>query len=178
MSGWEKRWSRLKRGLAAAVIGAAMLSPPAFAHETDQHTVPEGRQFADVGSLISRWHYHAIKHGVDTVNAEIKAAIDAHDSSARIRELQDPDRLVRAVNRSFPSRTSSTAGTTPCARKRSPTGSPAVSAPTSSQSPTSTSTRTRSSTRGSSSASGWGRRWSPTATTSAPTRSATSPMRG
>jgi ankyrin repeat protein len=80
----------------------ALLGTPAFAHETDQHTVPEGREFADVGPLISRWHFHAIKGGVDKVNAEIKAALDAHESAAHIRELQDPDRLVRAVNKQFP----------------------------------------------------------------------------
>lgn len=101
-SGWENAWRPIKWGLGAAVLGAALLAMPASAHETDQHTLPEGREFADVGPLLSRWHYHAIKGGVDKVNAEIKAAIDGHESPEKIRDLQDPDRLVRAVNREFP----------------------------------------------------------------------------
>ncbi len=80
------------------LIGAAAAS----AHETDQFTTPEGREFADVGQLLSRWHYKAIKNGVDRVNAEIKSAIDDHRSEADIRALQDPDNLVRAVNHAFP----------------------------------------------------------------------------
>jgi cytohesin len=99
MSYQNPQASWFKKCFFALSFGIATV---AGAHETDQHTLPEGRQFADIGPLLSRWHYRAVKGGVDKVNAEIKLAIARHASEGELRRLQDPDRLVRAVNKQFP----------------------------------------------------------------------------
>jgi ankyrin repeat protein len=81
------------------VILSASLTRPSLAHETDQFTVPPGREFADVGPLISQWAYDAIQNGVNKVNERIKSA--GNDPEA-LKHLQSDQAIVPAVNKSFP----------------------------------------------------------------------------
>lgn len=81
------------------VILSATLTRPASGHETDQFTIPPGREFADVGPLISQWAYDAIQTGVTKVNEEIKAA---GNNQERLRHLQSDQAIVPAVNKGFP----------------------------------------------------------------------------
>jgi ankyrin repeat protein len=81
------------------VILSATLTRPALAHETDQFTIPPGREFADVGPLISQWAYDAIQTGVNKVNERIKSA--GNDPEA-LKQLQSDQAIVPAVNKGFP----------------------------------------------------------------------------
>src|SRR5688500_4707514 len=73
-----------------------------LAHETDQVTVPLGREFADVGAYLTRWAYQAVEGGVRATNSKIKNASDAgwHDAAKEISE--SPDEIAASVNRQFP----------------------------------------------------------------------------
>jgi ankyrin repeat protein len=81
------------------VILSAILTRPALGHETDQFTIPPGRDFADVGPLVSQWAYDAIQNGVNKVNERIKSAGNNPDT---LKQLHSDDAVVHAVNKSFP----------------------------------------------------------------------------
>src|SRR5687767_2330219 len=42
------------------------------AHETDQYTLPGGREFADVGDALTARFYRVIAEGVEKANATIR----------------------------------------------------------------------------------------------------------
>jgi ankyrin repeat protein len=71
------------------------------AHETDQFTIPPNREFADMGPLVSRWAYDTIQKGVDSVNEQIKSAVESGDT-AKLKHLHSDQAVVPAVNRAFP----------------------------------------------------------------------------
>jgi len=85
-----------------ALCAALLLVAPAAAHETDNFTIPPGREFADLGPYLSRWVYGLIDKGVAQVNREIQAAMDAGASQAELEELQSPWRIAPAVNAQLP----------------------------------------------------------------------------
>jgi ankyrin repeat protein len=92
--------SLIKRCASALlVILSATLTRPAFGHETDQFTIPPGREFADVGPLVSQWAYDAIQTGVNKVNEQIKAA---GNDPERLKNLHSDQAIVPAVNKGFP----------------------------------------------------------------------------
>jgi ankyrin repeat protein len=93
-------WTLL--GSLALVLTIPFFAQTAGAHETDQFTIPEGREFAEIGDIVNRWFYDTIVKGVDKTNAEIKSAIESHASADRLRELQSGPYLAHQVNRSFP----------------------------------------------------------------------------
>jgi len=72
------------------------------AHETDQFTVPPGRNFADLGEYLNRWAYSAIEHGRSVANARIREAIDRHAPPEEVAELQSPERVTLAVREQWP----------------------------------------------------------------------------
>src|ERR1700693_2545060 len=53
----------------------ALRSLTAIAHETDQYTLPVGREFADLGPHFSRVVHGAIVEAVDGTNAAIKRSL-------------------------------------------------------------------------------------------------------
>ena len=75
---------------------------PAFAHETDQFTVPPGREFADIGDTLTVWSYRAVKSGVDRTNNKIRAAIKEKRGPDSLKKLQAPAEVAMAVNAAFP----------------------------------------------------------------------------
>ncbi len=89
----------MKLAAAGCVALVLALSVPCFGHETDQYTLPIGREFVDQGDYLTAYVYGAIDRGVKKTNARIRAEISAG---------RDPDRyhtqeaLVAAVNREFP----------------------------------------------------------------------------
>jgi ankyrin repeat protein len=91
--------SRFTLLVSLALVSLAI--PRASAHETDQFTVPPGREFADVGPLISQWAYDSIHRAVNNVNEEIKHALESADKDA-VKRLQTDHAVVTAVNKSFP----------------------------------------------------------------------------
>ena len=60
-------------GLPLALCAARSLT--AAAHETDQYTLPVGREFADLGPHFSRRVYAAIAQTVDLTNAAIRRSL-------------------------------------------------------------------------------------------------------
>ena len=81
-------------GSLAAGIGLAVLAlqpPVAGASETDQYTLPVGREFADLRVYFSRTVHAALVEAVNEANAGIS------DSSADAQYLQSPDGIAAKV---------------------------------------------------------------------------------
>lgn len=88
--------------LIAGVVAApfAGLTPPAWAHETDQFSVPVGREFADLGPFVSYASYTAIRRGMEKTNASIARAVKA-GRRAEVERLQSPDTIAAAVHKAY-----------------------------------------------------------------------------
>jgi ankyrin repeat protein len=69
----------------------------ASAHETDQFTVPLGKQFADMGETLNGWIYETLEGALERTNTGIREAIEADRDREHIERLQSPDRLARSV---------------------------------------------------------------------------------
>jgi hypothetical protein len=83
--------------LTAIACAAALLAAPgAQAHESEQYTLPVGRQFADLGPWFTGIVYGAISGAVEETNAGIARA--AEDGQAqRLAELQSSDYIAGKV---------------------------------------------------------------------------------
>jgi len=84
----------------AAYVMVALLmaySAPAAAHETDQYTLPVGRDFADLGPHFSRIVYDAIVGAVDETNAEITKVVENGEPRFKLDVLQSPDYIAGKV---------------------------------------------------------------------------------
>src|SRR5436190_22989767 len=79
--------------MAMAAVGSA--------HEADQYTYPEGRQFADIGDYLTRVFYDAIEKGVNKTNSHIASATK-FGNSTELKGLESLDEVAHAVNREFP----------------------------------------------------------------------------
>jgi ankyrin repeat protein len=89
--------------LVLTITAVGMLTAlPASGHETDQYTLPLGREFQDLGPFASRYFYRAINRGVIAQNGRIRQAIDNHMPASEIESLQSADAIVAAVNGEFP----------------------------------------------------------------------------
>jgi hypothetical protein len=75
-------------GLALAFL--ALQSWAAVAHETDQYTLPVGREFADLGPHFSRVVHTAIVDAVNGTNAAIKRSLrdNRPDETARLQSVE------------------------------------------------------------------------------------------
>ena len=83
----------------------AMVAPigRSLAHETDQYTLPVGREFADLRFYFSAQFHDAIKFAMDKTNAKIRASLRDGQPTAETRRLQSPDSIAYAVLWEFPS---------------------------------------------------------------------------
>jgi ankyrin repeat protein len=88
--------------LRLACVAAMMLGRAARAHETDQFTLPAGREFAELGPHLNNWAYQAIERGVKKVNERIERALQEKRGQRSMAQLQHADELVKAVNGEFP----------------------------------------------------------------------------
>jgi hypothetical protein len=71
---------------------------PAAAHETDQYTLPVGREFADLGPHFSRVVHGALVTAVDRTNKAIKLSLDRDDRPTdRTARLQSADFIASEV---------------------------------------------------------------------------------
>lgn len=94
---------RTKFGGTAVVIAVALaLATSGRAHETDQFTLPPGREFADLGRHLNNWAYQTILRGVEKTNDKIRRCLAENGSERTLRQLQSRDEIVRAVNGEFP----------------------------------------------------------------------------
>jgi hypothetical protein len=63
--------------MLAAVLACASMTctAPALAHESEQYTLPAGRDFADLGPYFSRILYDAVVGATAEANAAIEEAV-------------------------------------------------------------------------------------------------------
>jgi len=96
--GMARRGTWRERLAAALMAGLCVAAaPPALAHESEQYTLPAGRDFADLGPRFSRDFMAAIRGAVADLNAAIDAALAAGDRPAQVQALQSPDRVAGQV---------------------------------------------------------------------------------
>jgi ankyrin repeat protein len=81
--------------LALFLVG--MQAALSVAHETDQYTLPVGREFADLGPYFSRMVYRAVEDAVADTNAAIQRALNTRPSARQIGELQSSDFIAGKV---------------------------------------------------------------------------------
>jgi ankyrin repeat protein len=96
--------SKRKSAALAIVLLVALTVSPQFAigHETDQFTLPQGREFADYSAPLTRLAYKAIAEGVARQNNRIQSAVDRKGLQDEINWLKSDFQLVDTVNRQLP----------------------------------------------------------------------------
>jgi hypothetical protein len=73
--------------IALLVLMLVILQPLTVpAHETDQYTLPVGREFADLGPHFSHMVHDAVVEAMNTTNAAIRHSL--HDGRATTRTLR------------------------------------------------------------------------------------------
>jgi ankyrin repeat protein len=85
---WTVAWT-----VALFVLGPSTLS----AHETDQYTMPVGREFADLGPHFSAAVYGAIVQAVDRTNAAIKGSLRQGNQPKETDRLQSAEMIAGEV---------------------------------------------------------------------------------
>jgi ankyrin repeat protein len=86
--------------LTLAPLSAITL--PAMGHETDQYTLPIGREFADQGDYLTRFMFDTISRGVEKQNSRIKDAVEHKASAKELKNLQSGEAIADTVNHEFP----------------------------------------------------------------------------
>src|SRR5262245_16806142 len=82
------------RRWAASLFAVALLLGGVQAHESEQYTLPAGRDFADLGPYFSRIVYQAVVNTADSANAAIRSAIESGQPTGEIERLQSPETLA------------------------------------------------------------------------------------
>ncbi len=85
--------TRFVRGWAAGVAASVLLAGAVAAHESEQYTLPAGREFADLGPYLSRIVYRAVVDTANATNAAIRTAIEAGQPQREIDRLQSVDTI-------------------------------------------------------------------------------------
>lgn len=94
-------YQRLSLSLAGLVL--AMGAAPVAAHETDQYSVPAGREFADLGLYFSDAIYDTLERSVAQLNAQIARALkEGGGNSTVVKHNQDPATVVDVVYHAMP----------------------------------------------------------------------------
>lgn len=87
-------------GLRAAGLAIALAlahAAPALAHESEQYTLPVGRDFADLGPYFSRIVFDAIVGATARANDAIADVVEGGESSASLQQLQSADYIAGKV---------------------------------------------------------------------------------
>lgn len=90
------------RIIAAFIALAVCATQLGTAHETDQYTLPFGREFADLRFYFSEHFHDAIKGAVDKTNARIRESLVDGQPTSETQRLQSPDQIAVAVVGEFP----------------------------------------------------------------------------
>jgi hypothetical protein len=91
---WGRALLGLRR-LAALLLLASLASVQA--HESEQYTLPAGRDFADLGPQLSRSFLAAIQDAVADTNAAIDTALQGGALPAQLLKLQSADQVAGQV---------------------------------------------------------------------------------
>jgi ankyrin repeat protein len=70
---------------------------PALSHESEQYTLPAGRDFADLGPYFSKIAYDAVVGATAETNDAIARAIESGQSPAQIEDLQSAEHIAGKV---------------------------------------------------------------------------------
>jgi ankyrin repeat protein len=81
-------------------LAVSLFAQFAIAHETDQYTIPAGREFADLGRYLTKFFYDAIEKGVEKQNKRIREA--QHFGGKEAAAAVSADELAFTVNAQFP----------------------------------------------------------------------------
>jgi hypothetical protein len=96
-----RRSERHLAGVLAALLatcGLALIpASPAQAHESEQYTLPVGRQFADLGPYFSRIFHDAIVGAVAETNAAIRTTLEGQPTATPLAELQSSEFIAGKV---------------------------------------------------------------------------------
>ena len=84
------------------IILTALLPAAAVGHETDQYSVPVGKEFADLRFYISDEVYKRINSAVNKVNSLIEQSLRDNSDTRQTDYLQSPFRITSAVHEEFP----------------------------------------------------------------------------
>jgi hypothetical protein len=82
---------------ALAVVLLLAAGSAARAHETDQYTLPSGRDFADLGPQLSHSFLAAVRTAVADTNAAIDVALVSGAGPRQLEELQSVNRVSSQV---------------------------------------------------------------------------------
>jgi ankyrin repeat protein len=84
--------------VAGLTLALLVLHPsPAAAHESDQYTLPVGREFADLGPYFTRVVYDAIVEAVRDTNTAIERSLQGGRPTERTSKLQSPSVIAKNV---------------------------------------------------------------------------------
>ncbi len=88
-------WGRL--GIILALWVLLLNHPSPQAHESDQYTLPVGREFADLSVHFSRLVYEAIADAVEETNESIADTLSNGEATPETVALQSPDVIAGNV---------------------------------------------------------------------------------
>ena len=83
--------------LGVFLVIAILAESAASAHETDQYSVPLGREFADLRLYFSEVFHDRIVSAVEKTNARIEHSLRHGDSPEATAQLQSPDTIAWAL---------------------------------------------------------------------------------
>ncbi len=89
--------------IAAIALLAALMPASAACHETDQYSVPSGREFADLRFYLSDYVHERLVSAVEKTNARIERSLRDGQSTKKTLKLQSPEVIAGAVSSEFPS---------------------------------------------------------------------------
>lgn len=83
-------------------VTTAVTCTMAAGHETDQYTVPVGREFADLRLYFSNKFHDALQSAVDRTNVRIKRSLHHGQPTGQTSRLHSPEVVAFAVLTEFP----------------------------------------------------------------------------
>lgn len=85
------------RLIAACLATAALAGAPAHSHESEQYTLPIGRDFADLGPYFTKIAYEAVVAAANETNAAIRDAVERGATESSLATLQSADTIAGKV---------------------------------------------------------------------------------
>jgi hypothetical protein len=83
--------------IAACLAAGTLLGAPAHAHESEQYTLPIGRDFADLGPYFTQIAYDAVVAAANETNAAIREVVEHGATGPSLATLQSSDYIAGKV---------------------------------------------------------------------------------
>ncbi|MGD2081126.1 MAG: hypothetical protein PVJ36_08365, partial [Nitrospirota bacterium] len=88
--------------IVAFALAAALVPASAACHETDQYSVPLGREFADLRFYLSDYVFDRLDEAVEKTNSRIERSLRDGQPTEETARLQSPEAIAGAVSSEFP----------------------------------------------------------------------------